>query len=169
MKSLFASIIIFITLTTTAIAQSEKQVYGYVERVWLPEAGISLKAKLDTGAKSSSLNVIDIREIKEKKTNYLVFRIPDGQGGSVELRQKRVGRVRVKIHSEIGAKLNQSFTRRPIIIMPIRIGNKIRKIRINLTNRENFLYPMLLGRDAIEAFDGIVDPEMTFTVKTKPD
>ena len=53
--------------------------------------------------------------------------------------------------------------RRPVVLMNIRLGNKTRTIRVNLTNRKHFIYPMLLGREAILAFDGVVDPNLKYT------
>jgi len=40
-------------------------------------------------------------------------------------------------------------------------------IKVNLTNRKRFIYPLLLGRDAIIAFNGAVDPALTFTLKNQ--
>ncbi len=50
-------------------------------------------------------------------------------------------------------------------MMHIRIGDKERAIPVNLANRKRFIYPILLGREAIKIFNGVVDPSVTFTAK----
>ena len=52
---------------------------------------------------------------------------------------------------------------RPMVMMSIKMGNKTRDIRVNLANRQRFVYPLLLGREAIRAFDGLVDPSRKYT------
>ena len=49
--------------------------------------------------------------------------------------------------------------------MRIRLAEKEQTIRVNLTNRKRFIYPMLLGREAIIAFDGLIDPKLKYTYK----
>ena len=51
-----------------------------------------------------------------------------------------------------------------MVLMNVQIGEKKRKIPVNLANRKRFIYPLLLGRDAIIDFDGLVDSNLKFTV-----
>lgn len=57
--------------------------------------------------------------------------------------------------------------KRPVVLLNLQLGDQIKAIRVNLTNRKRFIYPLLLGRDAIIAFNGAVDPALTFTLKSK--
>lgn len=57
--------------------------------------------------------------------------------------------------------------KRPVVLLNIKLGDKVRTIKVNLTNRKRFLYPLLLGRDAIIDFNGAIDPALTFTTKSK--
>ena len=49
--------------------------------------------------------------------------------------------------------------------MRVKLGSEERVIRVNLTNRKRFIYPLLLGREAIIAFNGIIDPSLKYTLK----
>ncbi len=150
-----------------SMVSTEKKVYGYVEKVRVSDADILLTAKLDTGAKSASLDAMDIREVEEEGIPYLLFRVLDGNGECVELKQKYIGNVRIKLRSGKSKNNKKRLAERLVVIMPIQIGEEKRDIRVNLTNREHFLYPLLLGREAIEAFNGIVDPALAFTLDTR--
>jgi hypothetical protein len=49
--------------------------------------------------------------------------------------------------------------------MRLRLGEKEREVRVNLTNRKRFIYPLLLGREAILAFNGLIDPALKYQFK----
>jgi hypothetical protein len=150
------------------MANTETQVYGYVEKVILMDAPVTVSAKLDTGAKSASLNAIDITDIEVKGQPYLRFVVPT-KTGNYTLECPYVGRVKIKVRaSETNpGHLATEPIRRPVVLLNVRLGDKTRAIRVNLTNRKRFLYPLLLGRDAIMAFNGAVNPALTFTVKSR--
>ncbi|WP_077065438.1 putative ATP-dependent zinc protease [Candidatus Berkiella cookevillensis] len=164
MKAFLILLSVLFVVSTHSMAGVEKKVYGYIEKVRVSDAGILLTAKLDTGAKSASLDATDIREVEEDGIPYLLFRVLDGNGGSVELKQKYIGNVRIKMRTEKSKSNKKRLAERLVVMMPIQVGEEKRDIRVNLTNREHFLYPLLLGREAIEAFDGIVDPKLAFTI-----
>lgn len=161
MKHLLFFPLLFI-FSSTLIACDQNNLFGFVEEVWLPDANIYLPAKLDTGAKTASLHATHIRLATERGIDYVIFKIANGKGGHIELKKKQIGNSKIKMRAEQGPK---TTAKRPVIMMPVRIGDKEHKIRVNLTNREHFLYPLLLGREAIEAFNGVVDPSLTYHQK----
>ncbi|OGV39245.1 MAG: hypothetical protein A3F46_06210 [Legionellales bacterium RIFCSPHIGHO2_12_FULL_42_9] len=149
-----------------AMASDEKLIYGYVEKATLVEKNLILSAKLDTGAKSSSLSAINIQQFEKNGNTYLRFTVPS-KTGNVEFVSEYVGRVKIKARA--GERLIPSAKpepiKRPVVLMRIQLGNKLRSIAVNLTNRKRFNYPLLLGRDAINLFDGLVDPSAAFKLK----
>ena len=147
-------------------AVDSKVVYGYLEKATLLDNQLTLKAKLDTGAKSASLYAKRIRQVDAKGKSYLKFIVPT-KTGDVPFTCEHVGDVSIKARSgEIaGVRIKNPFMRRPVVNMPIRLGNETRTIRVNLANRKRFTYPLLLGREALVAFNGVVDPEQKFTLK----
>ncbi|MBA2650457.1 MAG: ATP-dependent zinc protease [Legionella sp.] len=167
MRLLGALFISMSLMTGTVMAKSETIIYGYVEKITLVDKNLILPAKLDTGAKSASLNAIDIQTINVEGEPYLRFTVPM-ETGNVTFESKYVGKVKIKIRDhENLIQPESTFIKRPVILLNIKLGDQTVAIPVNLTNRKRFLYPLLLGRDAIIKLHGAVNPELTFTVKSK--
>lgn len=139
--------------------------YGYVEKATLVDKNLILSAKLDTGAKSASLNATNITEFDVNGTPYLRFTVPAKDKDYI-FESPYIGKVKIKVREQEGGTAHAPI-KRPVVMLKLQLGDKIRTIRVNLTNRKRFIYPLLLGRDAIIAFNGAVDPALTFTVKPK--
>ncbi|WP_232048481.1 ATP-dependent zinc protease [Legionella adelaidensis] len=150
------------------MANNEKIIYGFIEKATLVDKNLTLSAKLDTGAKSASLNATHITETEVDGKPYLSFIVPSKEG-DVFFQCEYVGDVNIKIRAgERQAKsLVHKSIQRPVVLMKIKLADKERVIRVNLTNRKRFIYPLLLGRQAIIAFDGIIDPSKKYLVKTE--
>lgn len=168
MKRTFFFFLFLSLLTGHVMANNQKLVYGYVEKVTLLGKNLTLPAKLDTGAKSASLNAVDIQEIDINGIPYLRFTVPT-KNGDIQFECEYIGKVRIKARSGEASSTNSKLKvlRRPIVLMHLQLGDKARAIQVNLTNRKQFNYPLLLGRDAIKDFDGIIDPALSFTLKSK--
>lgn len=154
-----AMLLLFFTEATIA---NTKTIYGYVEKVTLVEKNMTLPAKLDTGAKSSSLHAINIHKVKIKEKSYVRFSVPY-QGGETVFLCEYFGKVSIKPRAQ-----EIEHIKRPVVWMNIKLGGQERKIRVNLTNRANFMYPLLLGRQAIVAFNGLVDPSVKYGAVLEP-
>lgn len=154
-------------LAGNAMASHEKIIYGYIEKATLTAQDLTLSAKLDTGAKSASLNATHITEIEVDGKPYLSFTVPSKEG-DVNFKCEYVGKVKIKVRSgEARANpLLQESIKRPVVLMRIKLGEQDETIRVNLTNRKRFIYPLLLGREAIIAFNGVIDPSLRYTLKS---
>ena len=150
------------------MAAETKQIYGYVERATLVDKGMVLSAKLDTGAKSASISATNIREIMQNGKTFLSFTVL-GKNEEVDFTSEYLGKVKIKVREgENSSSMTKPVPiKRPVVLMTLQIGDKVRKIPVNLTNRKRFNYPLLLGRDAIIAFNGLVDPCHAFLVKSE--
>ena len=151
-------------LAGQAIANHSKTIFGYIEKATLTQRDLTLSAKLDTGAKTASLNALKIHEIQKYGKPYLSFIVPSKEG-DIAFECEYVGKVQIKMRNgehQINSLMRKSV-KRPVVLMPIRLHNSEKIIRVNLTNRSRFIYPLLLGREAIIAFDGIIDPSKKFT------
>lgn len=151
-------------LAGQVMANHSKTIYGYIEKATLTQRDLTLSAKLDTGAKTASLNATKINEIRVHGKPYLSFIVPSKEG-DVTFQCEYVGKVQIKMRNgenQINSLLRKSV-KRPVVLMPIRLNDSERIIRVNLTNRKRFIYPLLLGREAIIAFNGIIDPSKKFT------
>lgn len=128
---------------------------GWKEYVALPELGVaSLKAKVDTGARTSSLHVAAIRRLAGEERGEAELEItlaPDRRrpGHLVRARVLQLARIRVTDsggHSEL----------RPVIETLLVLGPVAKRIRVTLADRSNMLFRMILGRKALEG-DFVVD------------
>lgn len=151
-----------------AMPNHEKVIYGYIEKATLVDHDLTLSAKLDTGAKSASLNATNIQEIQVNGKPYLTFIVPSKEG-DISFQCEYIGEVNIKARSGETrvSQLLRKWIKRPVVLMRISMDHKERVIRVNLTNRKRFIYPLLLGREAIKAFDGLVDPSLKYTQTTK--
>lgn len=145
------------------MASEEKIVYGYVEKATLVDKNLTVSAKMDTGAKSSSLSAINIEGIEQDGKQYLKFTVPS-KAGNVEFVAPYLGKVKIKARVGENNSIPEPISR-PVVLIKIRVGAEEHEIVVNLTNRKRFNYPLLLGRDAIIAFSGLVDPGAVFKIK----
>ena len=124
----------------------------------LPRLGISaIKAKLDTGAKTSALHAWDITLRTVDGRQWVRFRVHPMQ-------QDKVTSVVCEAPlSDQRLVTNSSGTseRRYIISTELQVGPSCWPIELSLTNREAMEYPMILGREAMRD-RLIVDPRASF-------
>ncbi|SKA70340.1 ATP-dependent zinc protease family protein [Desulfobaculum bizertense] len=146
------------TLMLSSCAQAEDSllVAGWVEKVTVftdsPQDGIQMSAKLDTGAKTSSLHAVDIKVDKAHKRVKFVYVNEDGKRYNIEAPFAR--EVKIK-------KRPKGIHIRPVVYLNIKIGEKTIKAEVNLTDRSHFNYHLLIGRRLLQ--QGIlVDSSRTF-------
>ena len=140
------------------VTNETKKVIGRLEAIALSELAIeSLAVRVDTGAKTSSLHVDNIKKEVKDGTKYVRFDIhPDNH--DVE----RVVRCIAPISATRSIKSsNGTAESRYVITTPITLGNDTWPIEITLTDRSDMSYLMLFGREAIgDRF--LVDPSKTY-------
>jgi len=126
---------------------SKKIIIGKEEWCGLPDLGLpAIKARVDSGAKTSSLHAFNIHPFEEGGNRYVHFDIHPLQDSRKVIQSCRglvVDQRNVK--SSSGEK-----ERRHVIKTPISLGNEIWEIEITLTNRDSMGYRMLLGREAMQ-------------------
>ncbi len=147
----------FVLLVAPAVADPPEQrdLVGWVERVYLADVGFELKAKLDTGAETSSLDAVDIRRFRRRGESWVRFTVEDPESGDeVRLERPLVRRVWIKRH---GAESQ----RRPVVELTFCLGEHERQVEFSLIDRSHFIYPVLLGRSALAGI-AVVDPHETF-------
>lgn len=142
----------------TQSQEARKQIVGWLERVRILPADILVRAKLDTGAKTSSVHAEDIERFEReggkwvrytlvlKETRTKVHRVP---GESPIVR-----RVYIKEHES-------RPDHRPVIELDFCLDGERHRAQFSLVDRSVFLYSVLLGRDFL-AGSYVVDPDATF-------
>ncbi len=125
-----------------------RPIIGWRERVDLPELGIiGLKAKIDTGARTSALHVENITTFTGPDgREWLRFEVPLDNGGDrpqTIVCEAPSGGIR-RVKSSTG-----HLQRRRVITTQVRLGEFRTRIEITLADRNSMLHPMLLGRTAL--------------------
>lgn len=138
---------------------NKKLLVGAIELCSLPDLHIKkLHMRVDTGAKTSSLHVDNIEEFERDGEPWVSFDIhPDYH------HVEQVVRREAKVKSFRKVKMsNEASERRYVIDTTIIIHDQSWPIELNLTDRSNMTYLMLLGREAMIG-RLIVDPEKEYT------
>ena len=118
-------------------------VAGWRERVDLPEWGVRrLPAKLDTGAKTSALHVVDLRALPGGVVSFDVVLSRKRADRRVHIEAPLVRTTRVR--SSTGA-----LTLRHVVRTRLRMGPIDREIEINLVDRGPMIHRMLIGRSGL--------------------
>lgn len=135
-----------------------KVVIGKEEWCALPELGLpSIKARVDTGAKTSSLHAFNIHPFEENGQKYVSFDIhpiQDNRRMVQHCRGRVVGRRNVKSSTGVNEK-------RHVIQTTLKLGEESWDIEITLTNRDAMGYRMLIGREAMKE-RVLIDPDNSF-------
>lgn len=137
-------------------ARSAKPVtLGYIEDAYIGRLGLEMKAKLDTGADTSSVFARDIEIYKKSKTdNWVKFRLIGKNGRAIRYDQNVIRFAAIKLKTG-------GIQRRPVIHLPLCVGGKRGLAEVNLADREEFEYDVLIGREFL-ASRIIVDSAQTF-------
>jgi hypothetical protein len=133
---------------------------GWREWLALPDLGIgAIKAKIDTGARSSSLHVEHLETFEREGRRWVRFEI-----APTSRRRKRPLICEAPIVDErVVTDSSGDRAPRPFIRTLVGVGGEVWGIEINLTNRRSMLFPMLLGRTAMRGRLR-VDPAQSFVL-----
>lgn len=142
-----------------------KIVIGKEEWCALPELGLpAIKARVDTGAKTSALHAFNIQPYEEKGIEYVQFDIHPVQDNRKIVQHCKARSVdRRHVKSSSGEK-----EKRHVIRTPVRIGGETWEIEVTLTNRDSMGYRMLLGREAMTK-RVLIDPDSSFCLGNLPE
>jgi ribosomal protein S6--L-glutamate ligase len=131
---------------------------GWEEWLSLPDLGLpAIKAKIDTGAKTSALHASVIEPFGPVTNPQVRFLIqPDPNDPALEVTCSAPVVDRREVTSS-----NGETELRYVIETEVEMGVRRWPIQLTLTNRENMMYRMLFGRGAIQP-DMVVDPNESF-------
>jgi len=143
---------------------SNNKILGWREWVELPELGLSsIKAKVDTGARTSCLHAFELDVISRDEQDWARFKVHPQQGNNdyvVECEARILDRRPVRDsggHSE----------ERIVILTILKIGAWEDKIEMTLTARDNMRFRMLMGRTSISRGGFQVDPSRSYLQRIK--
>jgi hypothetical protein len=138
----FFLLILIFTLPSYAQLLKDKILIGRIEWVHIPEIKIKQRARIDTGAKTTSMHAVNIEEIQQRGELFVKFQTLDSEGKIIEL-------VRKVDTTQKVSNTSGFVTRRYVIKEKIKIGNMERDILINLNDRSKMEYKFLVGRNLL--------------------
>jgi len=158
MKKILIKILFVVLCSQVHSASAETadlKIFGWVENAYLPGPGLDIKAKLDTGAETSSLDARVIKKFRKGGKRWVRFATTDRESGKeIILVQERVRTIGVVQH-------DGSRQTRPVVLLEVCLGGRRLNTEVSLIDRSEFNYPLLLGRSALASF-ALVDPGSIF-------
>lgn len=138
--------------------KSDLEFVGWRESVSLPTFKLmDLKAKIDTGAKTSALHADDIEFVTEKGKKFVKFSLLTDDGKRKHIKTHFLEEREIK--SSTGQK-----TIRPVVKTMIRMGKNEFEIEITLINRDLMGFKMLIGREALNG-RFMINPARSYLLK----
>ena len=120
---------------------------GWREWVALPDLGIhQIKAKVDTGARTSALHAFEVRPYSEDGCDRVEFLMHPVQKNSDMVVTCKADVLDKRLVTDSGGHKEERY----VIGTTLSIGGRVWPIEITLTSRDDMLFRMLLGRTAIK-------------------
>jgi ribosomal protein S6--L-glutamate ligase len=143
-----------------------KTLIGWEEWCALPDLNLpAVKAKVDTGAKTSAIHAYDIEPFKKDGQDYVRFKVhPIQKNRSIT----RVCEAPVVDHRVVTSSNGQK-DKRYVIQTTFKLGDVSFTSEITLTSRFGMSFRMLLGKEALKKGKLIVDPAKAFALGKRPE
>jgi hypothetical protein len=128
-------------------AEMQKAVIGWREWVGLPDLAIAhIKAKVDTGAKTSALHAFYVQPFERDGMPWVRFGVHPLQATAEQVIECEAPVKDVRRVTDSGGHAEM----RPVIETTLVVQGEMRLIELTLTDRENMMFRMLLGRSALK-------------------
>lgn len=142
----------------TTKAKAPLPMIGWREWISFPDFGIeAVKAKIDTGARTSSIHALHIEHFRRHGAEWVRFQIHPLQ---------RDSRTTVDIEAELLERRRITSSTghaslRPVVVTTARLFDIQWEIELTLTSRDEMGFRMLLGREAVRS-RFVIDPAKSF-------
>ena len=116
-------------------------IIGWREWVQFPDWSLKMRAKADTGAKSSAIDCAEIEELPDNRVRFTV-RLDRKEKKLITLEENIILRKRVR--SSTGHPTDRIFVETTLVLAGIK-----KKIIVSLVCRKRMIHRLLLGREAL--------------------
>lgn len=122
-----------------AVPDAERQTIGHVEDVRIVEGGVTFKARIDSGAETSSLGVSDLAEFQRDGKSWVRFTTTNDAGRSLTLERPVIRTANLR-------RSGAAKQRRYVVLIGLCLGRVFADAEVNLADRAGMSYRMLIGR-----------------------
>ncbi len=123
------------------IVSADKMLVGELEHVYMDPPGVSVVARIDTGATSSSLHAENLVPFERDGEDWIRFDMMVSESDSVSIERQIIRHVRVVQQAD------PSGSRRPVVAMRVRLGEIQDTFEFTLADRSHLENEMILGRN----------------------
>ncbi|MEH6589026.1 MAG: RimK/LysX family protein [Halioglobus sp.] len=129
-------------MATTA-GKMHLPIIGAVEWVQVEPGNLRMEARIDSGAETTSIHAENIQLLEREGKRYVRYNLLDQHSGEVRPMEARLRRqVLIKQHKA-------DPERRYVVRMWVTLGDTRSRIDVTLSDRMDFEYPMLVGRNLL--------------------
>jgi len=139
----------------TIYKEYEKLVVGEKEQVFFPALDITLEARIDTGATTTSVDARNIVAFERDGKKWVRFEMIKKDGTIVKVKRPIIKKITVKRHAGEGQD-------RFVVNMRLNISSLSYFIEVSLTDRSKYKLPILVGRNFLKG-NVIVDVSLSNT------
>jgi hypothetical protein len=144
---LFILLLVAVVTPDTGYA---REILGWVETAYLYPGALKVRARVDTGAKTSSLGVDYVEHFVRGDVEWVRFSSTSFEGRTIKLERRLQRSARVK-------RDHGKISERPVILMGVCLGSRYEEVEVNLEDRSHMNYQMLIGRNFLDSHF-FVDP-----------
>lgn len=126
-------------------SRPELLVIGWMEHLDLPDLGLTqIKAKIDTGARTSALHAIGIEPFRREGEDWVRFQVQSDERAPLLWAE-------CAIHDRREIKNTSGIPEERIVIRTqLKLTDRSWPISVSLTDRKNMRFPMIVGRTALK-------------------
>ncbi|MFW5452871.1 ATP-dependent zinc protease [Thioalkalivibrio sulfidiphilus] len=156
--------------------EPQPDILGFVEWIVIQDTGLRMKARLDTGALTSSMHAINVEAFDRDGEEWVRFDVPLNDHHDVEgvVSGSDIDPDQVAVTFERPVERKVDIRRkgadpqtRYVVKMEFCIDGRIQEEQFSLTDRHNFMYPALLGRRYMAEDNVAVDSSGSFLARER--
>ncbi|CAA6827668.1 MAG: hypothetical protein sometimes fused to ribosomal protein S6 glutaminyl transferase [uncultured Thiotrichaceae bacterium] len=139
---------------------SNNRILGWREWGVLPDLAIpAIKMKVDTGAKTSALHAFHIDRIRKNRQDWVRFALRPLQRNHKKVITCETQILDERVVTDSGGHKESRY----VICSSLQLSTGLQwDIELTLTDRDNMRFRMLLGRQALQAQDFLVNPTLSY-------
>lgn len=137
---------------------TDHAVLGWREWVQIPQIDVPwIKAKIDTGAKTSAIHAFDLRSFDRGGRDWVSFTLHPWQSSALD-----PVAVELPVHDSRSVRSSSGHAeQRYVVLLPLRVGGRDVQAEVTLTDRDEMGFRMLIGREAlVQGY--LVDPALSY-------